>query len=78
MSEITKCPKCGGVVGAKYSKRGKLFFGCDNFPNCDYVSWDLPLEEICPKCGNKLFKKFMAKGGTQIVCNNSGCAYEKN
>lgn len=78
VEEVGKCPKCGGVVGAKYSKRGKLFFGCDNFPNCDYVSWDLPTEEICPKCGNKLFKKFLAKGGTQIVCNNSGCAYEKN
>ena len=78
IEEVGKCPKCAGVVGAKYSKRGKLFFGCDNFPNCDYVSWDLPTEEVCPQCGHKLFKKFMAKGGTAIVCNNSGCGYEKN
>ena len=78
IEEVGNCPKCGGVVGAKYSKRGKLFFGCDNFPNCDYISWDLPTEEICPQCGHKLFKKFMAKGGIAIICNNSGCGYEKN
>ena len=72
------CPKCGGVVSAKYSKRGKLFFGCDNYPDCDYLSWDLPLPEKCPICGNNLFKKFPAKGGVQIICNNKGCTYVKD
>ena len=65
-----KCPNCGGVVSAKYSKRGKLFFGCDNYPKCDYISWDLPLNENCPICNAQLFKKFSAKGGTTILCNN--------
>ncbi len=77
-SQVTEtgiCPKCGGVVSAKYSKRGKLFFGCDNFPKCDYISWDLPLEKKCPKCGANLFKKFGAKGKTSVVCNNKGCTY---
>ena len=78
VTEIGKCPKCSGVVSAKYSKRGKLFFGCDNYPKCDYISWDLPLEEKCPTCGANLFKKFPAKGGTQIICNNKGCTYVKN
>jgi len=78
VEEKGKCPTCGGVVSAKYSKRGKLFFGCDNYPNCDYISWDLPLEEKCPVCGKNLFKKFPAKGGTSIICNNKGCTYVKN
>ncbi len=78
IEEVGKCPSCGGVVSAKYSKKGKLFFGCDNYPNCDYISWDLPLEEKCPICGDNLVKKFPAKGGTQIVCNNKGCTYAKD
>ena len=73
-----KCPTCGGVVSAKYSKRGKLFFGCDNYPKCDYISWDLPLNEACPICKAQLFKKFSAKGGTTILCNNKGCTYVKD
>ncbi|MBE7076763.1 MAG: type I DNA topoisomerase [Clostridiales bacterium] len=72
------CPKCGGVVSAKYSKRGKLFFGCDNYPKCDYISWDLPLKEKCPKCGEGLFKKFNAKGVATVVCNAKGCTYVQN
>ena len=78
VEEKGKCPKCSGVVSAKYSKRGKLFFGCDNYPKCDYISWDLPLDEKCPMCGFNLFKKFPAKGGTQIICNNKGCTYVKD
>jgi DNA topoisomerase-1 len=78
VEEVGKCPKCAGVVSAKYSKRGKLFFGCDNYPKCDYISWDLPLDEICPSCGGGLFKKFPAKGGSQIVCGNKGCTYVKD
>ncbi len=78
VEEVGECPKCKGVVSAKYSKRGKLFFGCDNYPNCDYISWDLPLTEKCPMCGAGLFKKFPAKGGTQIICNNKGCTYVKD
>ena len=78
VEEVGKCPKCAGVVSAKYSKRGKLFFGCDNYPKCDYISWDLPLDEKCPNCGMNLFKKFPAKGGTQILCNNKGCTYVKD
>ncbi len=78
ISETGKCPKCAGVVSAKYSKRGKLFFGCDNYPKCDYISWDLPLEEVCPICSSKLFKKFNAKGKETILCNNKGCTYVKD
>ncbi len=76
-SQITEtgiCPKCGGVVSAKHSKHGKLFFGCNNYPKCDYVSWDLPLNKPCPKCGANLFKKFSSNKQT-ILCENKGCNY---
>ena len=78
VTETGKCPKCAGVVSAKYSKRGKLFFGCDNYPKCDYISWDLPLNENCPTCGGQLFKKFSARGTQTVQCNSKGCAYVKN
>ena len=52
-----KCPNCGGVVSAKYSKRGKLFFGCDNYPKCDYASWYKPTGEKCPECNDLLVDK---------------------
>lgn len=78
VEETGQCPKCSGVVSAKYSKKGKLFFGCDNYPKCDYISWDLPLEEKCPECGFNLFKKFSAKGKVSILCNNKGCTYVKD
>jgi len=78
VTETGKCPKCAGVVSAKYSKRGKLFFGCDNYPKCDFISWELPLAEICPTCGAGLYKKFSAKGAQTIMCNNKGCTYVKN
>ncbi len=70
------CPKCGGVVSAKYSKKGKLFFGCENYPKCDYVSWNLPLTEKCPKCNANLFKRFTPKTQT-IFCQTKGCNYVK-
>lgn len=71
------CPKCGGVVSAKYSKRGKLFFGCDNYPKCDYISWDLPIKDKCPKCNANLFIKFRQDKQT-VICNNKGCTYVKD
>jgi len=52
-----ECPKCGGKVIEKKSKRGKVFFGCDNYPKCDFTSWDKPLNEKCDKCGSMMFQK---------------------
>jgi DNA topoisomerase-1 len=48
-----RCPKDGGELAQRRSKaRGKVFFGCENYPNCDFVCWDRPVREICPECGN--------------------------
>ena len=68
-----KCPKCQkGQVVEKRTKRGKLFYGCDQYPACDFAVWDRPLEDKCPKCGWLLVK---TKRG-QIKCSNPECDYQ--
>ena len=69
------CPKCGGEMLTKKSKKGRSFYGCANFPNCDFMTWDKPLPDKCPKCGASLFKKAGRNGG--IVCHKEGCGYER-
>ena len=54
---LAKCPKCGGNIIAKRSKKGKVFYGCDNFPTCNYALWDEPTGELCPDCGELMVKK---------------------
>jgi len=57
------CPKChkGNIVERK-SKKKRIFFGCDRYPDCDYVSWDKPLQRPCPKCNGPLVEKKLKKG----------------
>ena len=68
-----KCPVCGGEIIERKSKKGHTFFGCGNWPKCNFMSWDAPAGENCPKCGKTLFKK---KGG-KTICMAEGCGYEK-
>ena len=70
-----KCPKCSGMVIRKTTKRKRIFYGCSNYPECDFVSWDEPLNEACPRCGKQLFKKNTKK--PKIYCAEEGCGYEK-
>ena len=71
-----KCPKCGGEILQKKSKAGRVYFGCENNPKCDFMTWDMPLKDKkCPKCGGPLFKK-NARGGGKTVCVKEGCGYE--
>ncbi len=65
------CPECGGKVIGKKSKRGYQFYGCDNYPNCNFMTWDKPTGENCPQCGKSLFK---GKGGL-ITCPDEKCGY---
>lgn len=65
------CPVCGGNVIGKKSKRGYQFYGCSNYPECNFMTWDKPTGESCPKCGKSLFK---GKGG-MISCSNEACDY---
>lgn len=52
-----KCPKCGAKVIERKTKKGYTFYGCSNWPGCDFMTWDKPTDEVCPQCGKSLFKK---------------------
>ncbi|MBP3916917.1 MULTISPECIES: type I DNA topoisomerase [unclassified Clostridium] len=67
------CPKCGGKILAKRSKKGKKFFGCSNYPNCDFVSWNEPIKEPCSKCGSYMTIKYSKTKGKYAVCSNTEC-----
>lgn len=67
------CPKCGGDVIVRKTKRGRSFYGCSNYPNCNFISWYEPTNSKCPQCGEILFKK---KGKqSKLFCNTDGCGY---
>ncbi len=69
------CPNCGGKIIRQKSAKGRIFFGCENYPKCKFVSWDEPVSDICPQCGNTMFKK---KGkNAKIYCVKEGCGYSK-
>ena len=70
-----KCPKCGGDVVIKHTKKKRVFYGCENYPNCDFVSWDEPTTQLCPKCGKPLLRK---KGkNPKYYCITPDCGYER-
>ncbi|MGN0596134.1 MAG: type I DNA topoisomerase [Ruminiclostridium sp.] len=69
------CPICGKKMLAKKSKKGKPFFGCENFKECNFMTWDTPIAETCPQCGSTMFKKAGKKG--KIYCAKPGCGYEQ-
>lgn len=73
-----KCPKdgCDGNVVLRKSKRGRVFYGCDKYPKCDFVSWNEPVEERCPKCGGVLVKKINKKS-SHLECLNKECDYKR-
>jgi DNA topoisomerase-1 len=75
-----KCPKCSGDILVKKSKKGKKFFGCSNYPNCDFVSWFEPASEKCPACDSLMVKKYNKTKGTVLHCTNEECKHkiEKN
>ena len=68
------CPKCGGKILEKKSRKGKKFFGCEHNPGCDFMSWDTPVAENCPNCGKTLLKKYGR--GAKIYCS-AECGYER-
>lgn len=67
------CPKCGGKILAKKSKKGKKFFGCANYPKCDFVSWNEPLKDKCPDCGAYMVLKYSKAKGSYAQCSDSNC-----
>ena len=66
-----KCPKCGGRMLLRKSAKGRVYYGCENYPNCDFMTWDEPVAQTCEKCGATLFKK-----GSRLYCAKDGCGFE--
>ena len=71
-----KCPYCGKKVLQKKTQKGKKYFGCEDNPNCKFMTWDMPTQEVCPNCSSSLFRKGGAKG--KLVCHKQSCGYEKD
>ncbi len=70
------CPRCGAKMLIKKSKNGKSFYGCEKYPECNFMSWDEPVSDLCPKCGATLFRK-KGKAG-KLYCAKEGCGYERS
>ena len=72
-----KCPVCGKEVVVRKTKKGRRYFGCENNPDCEFMSWQKPSEKKCPKCGN-----YMVEKGNKLLCSDEKCGYtekiEKN
>ena len=66
-----ECPKCDGKIIEKKTKRGKVFYGCNNYPKCDFASWDKPVKK-CPQCGEMMVLK-----KKQILCSICGYIEEE-
>jgi DNA topoisomerase-1 len=70
------CPVCGKEIVVKKSKKGRTFYGCNNYPSCEFMTWSVPTAEKCPKCGSSLFKK--AGRSPKLICLKDECNYERD
>lgn len=70
-----ECPKCGKKMLLKKSKKGRSFYGCEGYPDCGFMTWNVPVGDKCPDCGKSLFMKGGKSG--RLVCENEGCGYER-
>lgn len=74
-----KCPVCHQPIVEKKTKRGRKFYGCSNYPDCDYLTWNKPVAEPCPKCGSMMYEGKPKKGQAPFAyCGNEECNYQKN
>ena len=69
------CARCGSKMLIKKSKNGKSFYGCEKYPECNFMTWDEPIGDVCPKCGATLFRK-KGKAG-KLYCAKDGCGFER-
>ena len=73
-----KCPECSeGEVVERRSKRGKTFYGCSRYPDCNFVTWAKPIAEKCPDCGSPYLLEKWLKSGATLQCPNQECKYKK-
>lgn len=67
------CPDCGGEVTVRRGKTGRIFYGCSNYPECKFTSWDKPVNEVCPVCGKQMMEHAERRGQIRLVCSNEAC-----
>lgn len=72
------CPKCGkGTLIKRKSKRGRVFYGCSQYPDCDFVLWNQPVDKKCDLCGSIMIVKHYKKGPDKLFCSNGDCENHK-
>ncbi len=71
------CPKCGAGIIIRRTKKGRTFYGCEAYPDCDFISWDQPVKEKCPKCHSYMVLKRDRSGKKTHVCSNAECGYRE-
>ncbi|MCL0107914.1 type I DNA topoisomerase [Peptococcaceae bacterium] len=70
------CPECGGDIVIRRSKKGRVLYGCSNYPNCGFVIWNKPSKQKCPKCGSIMIYKNSRSKDKKIQCINGDCKYQ--
>ncbi len=73
-----KCPKCGNAIVERRTRRGRVFYGCKGYPECDFVTWDMPQAEPCQKCGSLVLRHHFKNGRALIYCSNDDCESRVN
>ena len=73
----TPCPKCGARLMEKISKKNRKFYGCERYPDCDFISWEMPAKEKCPQCGSYMTEKRNKKGERILLCANEKCRHRE-
>lgn len=68
-----QCPKCAGNIVERRTKRSKTFYGCKNYPTCDFMTWDIPLKENCQTCGAFMLRHNLKNGRFSTLCSNEAC-----
>ena len=68
---VGKCPECGAAMTVRKSQRGKVYYSCSGYPDCKFMSWDIPTGEKCPDCNSALVKV----GRSGVKCSNKDCSY---
>ncbi len=72
------CPKCGGKIVERKTRRGRSFYGCENYPECDYTTWDAPQQKVCETCGAFLLRHRYKNGRVLLYCSNDECETRKD
>ena len=70
------CPRCGKAIVVRRSRRGRTFYGCSGYPECDFVTWNRPTDTVCPKCGASMAVR-RKSGKEELVCLREGCGHEQ-